>query len=76
MGCMCFGCAHLLPQVAWNKRDLLAYAVGIGAKNDEFQFIYGASFKHILFFKSILTIHPIALELGETAAASQHFGFL
>ncbi|KIM41382.1 hypothetical protein M413DRAFT_445398 [Hebeloma cylindrosporum] len=26
--------------VAWNKRDLLAYAVGIGAKNDEFPFIY------------------------------------
>jgi peroxisomal enoyl-CoA hydratase 2 len=26
--------------VAWNKRDLLTYAVGVGAKNDEFPFIY------------------------------------
>jgi hypothetical protein len=26
--------------VAWNKRDLLTYAVGVGAKNDEFQFVY------------------------------------
>jgi len=26
--------------VAWNKRDLLTYAVGVGAKNDEYPFIY------------------------------------
>ncbi|TEB32619.1 peroxisomal dehydratase [Coprinellus micaceus] len=26
--------------VSWNKRDLLTYAVGVGAKNDEFPFIY------------------------------------
>ncbi|KXN88431.1 Peroxisomal multifunctional enzyme type 2 [Leucoagaricus sp. SymC.cos] len=26
--------------VAWNKRDLLTYAVGIGAKNDEYHFVY------------------------------------
>lgn len=26
--------------VAWNKRDLLTYAVGVGAKNDEFPFVY------------------------------------
>jgi len=26
--------------VAWNKRDLLTYAIGVGAKNDEFPFIY------------------------------------
>ncbi|KAJ3506755.1 hypothetical protein NLJ89_g6688 [Agrocybe chaxingu] len=26
--------------VAWNKRDLLTYAVGVGAKNDDFQFVY------------------------------------
>ncbi|KAF4613344.1 hypothetical protein D9613_011021 [Agrocybe pediades] len=26
--------------VAWNKRDLLTYAAGVGAKNDEFQFVY------------------------------------
>ncbi|KAF8153020.1 peroxisomal dehydratase [Crassisporium funariophilum] len=33
---------HALPDkpVAWNKRDLLTYAVGVGAKNDEFPFIY------------------------------------
>ena len=28
-------------QVAWNKRDLLTYAVGVGAKHDDFQFVYG-----------------------------------
>jgi peroxisomal enoyl-CoA hydratase 2 len=26
--------------VAWGKRDLLTYAVGVGAKNDDFPFIY------------------------------------
>ncbi|PFH51168.1 hypothetical protein AMATHDRAFT_3299 [Amanita thiersii Skay4041] len=26
--------------VAWNKRDLLTYAVGVGAKNDDFHFVY------------------------------------
>lgn len=35
----------MIIQVAWNKRDLLTYAVGVGAKNDEFPFVYelGAS---------------------------------
>ncbi|KAF9453325.1 peroxisomal dehydratase [Macrolepiota fuliginosa MF-IS2] len=28
--------------VSWNKRDLLTYAVGVGAKNDEFQFAYAS----------------------------------
>ncbi|KJA23851.1 hypothetical protein HYPSUDRAFT_560046 [Hypholoma sublateritium FD-334 SS-4] len=33
---------HTLPDkpVAWNKRDLLTYAIGVGAKKDEFQYIY------------------------------------
>ncbi|RDB17077.1 putative enoyl-CoA hydratase 2 [Hypsizygus marmoreus] len=33
---------YTLPDrpVSWNKRDLLTYAVGVGAKNDEFPFIY------------------------------------
>ncbi|KAF9460421.1 peroxisomal dehydratase [Collybia nuda] len=33
---------YTLPDrpVAWNKRDLLTYAVGVGAKNDEFSFVY------------------------------------
>ncbi|KAF8639171.1 hypothetical protein AX17_001658 [Amanita inopinata Kibby_2008] len=26
--------------VAWNKRDLLTYAVGVGAKHDDFPFVY------------------------------------
>jgi len=26
--------------VSWNKRDLLLYAVGIGAKKDDYQFVY------------------------------------
>jgi len=30
-----------VDQVAWNKRDLLTYAVGVGAKNDDFPFVYG-----------------------------------
>jgi hypothetical protein len=28
-------------QVSWNKRDLLAYAVGVGAKNNDFSIVYG-----------------------------------
>ena len=28
-------------QASWNKRDLLTYAVGIGAKTSEKQFVYG-----------------------------------
>lgn len=28
--------------VSWNKRDLLIYAVGVGAKKDDFPFVYGA----------------------------------
>jgi hypothetical protein len=27
--------------VAWNKRDLLTYAAGVGAKADELPFVYG-----------------------------------
>jgi len=58
--CMYFGCAHLLSQVAWNKRDLLAYAVGIGAKNDEFQFIYGTSFYINTFCSAPLFSHTLS----------------
>lgn len=28
-------------KVSWNKRDLLLYALGIGATSDDFQFVYG-----------------------------------
>ena len=28
-------------KVSWNKRDLLLYAVGIGAKKNDLQFVYG-----------------------------------
>lgn len=27
--------------VSWNKRDLLAYAVGVGAKHNDFRLVYG-----------------------------------
>lgn len=27
--------------VSWNKRDLLTYAVGVGAKKDDYSFVYG-----------------------------------
>ena len=30
-------------QVGWNTRDLLLYAVGIGAKHDDFSLAFGAS---------------------------------
>ncbi|TFK29504.1 peroxisomal dehydratase [Coprinopsis marcescibilis] len=44
--------------VAWNKRDLLTYAVGVGAKNNEFPFIYelDPSF-------SALPTYPVVLSL-------------
>jgi hypothetical protein len=28
-------------QVSWNKRDLLLYAVGVGAKQNDFSLVYG-----------------------------------
>lgn len=33
-----------LLQVSWNKRDLLAYAVGVGAKASDLPLVYGAFF--------------------------------
>lgn len=35
---------HRYPDkpVSWNKRDLLIYAVGVGAKKEDFPFVYGA----------------------------------
>ncbi len=27
--------------VSWNKRDLITYAVGVGAKHDDLSFVYG-----------------------------------
>ncbi|PPQ77953.1 hypothetical protein CVT25_015428 [Psilocybe cyanescens] len=44
--------------VAWNKRDLLTYAVGVGAKNDEFQFIYELDPNF-----SALPTYPVVLQL-------------
>ena len=38
---ICHG-AHSHEQVAWNTRDLLLYAVGIGAKKDDLAMVYGA----------------------------------
>ncbi|KAH9474604.1 putative dehydratase NIT22 [Psilocybe cubensis] len=42
--------------VAWNKRDLLTYAVGVGAKNDDFQFVYDPNF-------AALPTYPVVLQL-------------
>jgi hypothetical protein len=50
---------HIFAQVAWNKRDLLAYAVGVGAKNDELQFVYGVLLQRVYHFTPILTMHAI-----------------
>ncbi|KAF8173686.1 peroxisomal dehydratase [Pholiota molesta] len=44
--------------VSWNKRDLLTYAVGVGAKNDEFQYIYELDPN----FSAIPT-YPVVLQL-------------
>lgn len=30
-------------KLSWNKRDLLLYAVGIGATKDDLDFVYGIS---------------------------------
>ncbi|KAK7467272.1 hypothetical protein VKT23_004329 [Stygiomarasmius scandens] len=51
---------HQLPDrpVSWNKRDLLTYAVGVGAKKDDFPFIYelDPSF-------AALPTYPVVLQL-------------
>jgi len=44
--------------VGWNKRDLLTYAAGIGAKNDEFSFVYELDKS----FAAIPT-YPVVLQL-------------
>ncbi|KAL0068156.1 hypothetical protein AAF712_004816 [Marasmius tenuissimus] len=51
---------HQLPDkpVAWNKRDLLTYAVGVGAKHDDFPFVYEL---HPNF--SALPTYPVVLAL-------------
>ncbi|KAG6874011.1 hypothetical protein C0995_007968 [Termitomyces sp. Mi166 len=49
---------HTLPDrpVAWNKRDLLTYAVGVGAKSDDLSFVYDKSF-------AALPTYPVVLPL-------------
>jgi len=37
-----FAKANTGSQAAWNKRDLILYAIGVGAKKDEFALVYGA----------------------------------
>jgi hypothetical protein len=49
-------------QVGWNKRDLLTYAVGIGAKTSETQFVYGTLFP--LSFPPNSEPPSLTLELG------------
>jgi hypothetical protein len=34
-------------QVSWNRRDLLAYAIGVGAKASDLSFVYGMFFGHL-----------------------------
>ncbi|KAG5651674.1 hypothetical protein H0H81_007870 [Sphagnurus paluster] len=62
VGCQTLEYLHLRSassrQVAWNKRDLLTYAVGVGAKNDEFPFIYELDKS----FAAIPT-YPVVLQL-------------
>ncbi|KAK0205526.1 peroxisomal dehydratase [Desarmillaria ectypa] len=45
-------------EVAWNKRDLLTYAVGVGAKRDDFAYIYELDPKF-----SALPTYPVVLAL-------------
>ncbi|KAG6809634.1 hypothetical protein H0H92_015448 [Tricholoma furcatifolium] len=44
--------------VSWNKRDLLTYAVGVGAKNDDYHFVYELDKS----FAAIPT-YPVVLQL-------------
>ncbi|GJJ12935.1 hypothetical protein Clacol_007182 [Clathrus columnatus] len=48
------------PKVSWNKRDLLIYAVGVGATKDDLNFVYGTiAFVHKNF--SALPTYPVVL---------------
>lgn len=44
--------------VAWNKRDLLTYAIGVGAKHNEFPFVYELDENF-----SALPTYPVVLQL-------------
>jgi hypothetical protein len=51
-----FSLDHPRPnQVSWNKRDLLTYAIGIGAKASDQQFVYG-TYPYSPFSSSYLTL--------------------
>ena len=44
-------------QTSWNKRDLLTYAIGIGAKTSEKQFVYGNVPPSFVFYLSQFLPH-------------------
>ena len=32
-------------QVSWNRKDIITYALGVGAKHDELSLVYGKEFR-------------------------------
>ncbi|KAF8526871.1 peroxisomal dehydratase [Hysterangium stoloniferum] len=50
--------------VTWNKRDLLLYAVGIGAKKDDFAFVYDKAFAA---FPTYPVVMPFKLDLTDVS---------
>ncbi|KAF8577536.1 peroxisomal dehydratase [Ramaria rubella] len=50
--------------VAWNKRDLLLYAVGIGANKDDFSFVYELD-KNFSAFPTYPVVLPFKLDLTD-----------
>jgi hypothetical protein len=59
--------------VAWNKRDLLTYAVGVGAKNDEFPFVYGENSRYST-RKNYTNNNIFLAELGEISQLRMQAG--
>jgi len=52
--------------VTWNKRDLLLYAVGIGAKKDDFAFVYELD-KVFAAFPTYPVVMPFKLDLTDVS---------
>lgn len=49
--------------MSWNKRDLITYAIGVGAKKDEFKFVYGTKLWH----SYLDAISYVGVELGQNS---------
>jgi len=54
--------------VAWNKRDLLTYAIGVGAKKDDYAFVYELDKKF-----AALPTYPVVLNLKGAGPSVNNF---